>query len=677
MAHEYGIPQMKGYFALDEANRCASTLLNKAKSFQDLMQSNAYLNKLRNMWYFYHGMFNQNSHEVSYSGEQGELLTLNVNHFRNIGEHIKNMLLANRPIMEARAVNTDYKSLAQTYLANGILDYYMREKGMEDVIKKAVEYAIVLGSGFVRMEWNATAGEEYDVADDGSIIREGEVEFSNLSPLDVIVDGTKESWDNDWIMIRTFKNRYNLMAKYPEFAEKIAGLQPKNYNSIYKLSIFSNDDTDDIPVYEFYHKRTEAMPDGRYMLFLHDDIVLLDTKMPYRRIPIFRIVPAEFLGTVYGYSPLFDLYPIQEAINAMYGTILTNQSAFGVQNVFIKTGSDITVSEIQGGMNFIEGSEPPVPINLTQTPAEIFNFIKMLEGAQETISGVSSVTRGNPEASLKSGTALALVQSMSLQFISNFQQSYVRLIESIGTSLIEMLKDFASAPKVIAVVGKHNKSLLKEFTGEDLNAINRVVVDVGNPLSRTIAGRVQMAEQLAQMKLLKDANQYFQVMATGKLDVVFEGEISQQFLMRSENESLMEGKPVRAIFTDKHREHIMEHSSVLADPELRQDNTLVDIVMTHIQEHIDLLRNTDPDTLQILLQQPLAPQPDPTLPPGPMNNASVVQQSPNGEVLGMPNQGQDAMNNMEGQMQLPETPQVDASLLQNPAIQEQVMNNLK
>ena len=131
----------------------------------------------------------------------------------------------------------------------------------------------------------------------------------------------------------------------------------------------------------------------------------------------------------------------------------------------------------------------------TSTPPEVFNFLNMLIQSAETISGVNSVTRGNPEASLKSGTALALVQSMSLQYISGLQQSYVKLIEDTGTAIIQILKDFATTPKVIALVGKNNRPLLKEFTGEQISSINRVVVDVGNPLSRTIAGRVQMAEQ--------------------------------------------------------------------------------------------------------------------------------------------------------------------------------------
>lgn len=661
--------KQKAYFAADTANECASNLLNKARSFHTLMQSNAYLLKIKNMWYYYHGQFNQNSHEVGYTGEQGELLTLNVNHFRNIGEHIINMILSSRPTMQARAINTDYKSLAQTYLANGILDYYMREKGMEDAIKRAVEYAVVLGAGYVRMEWNATAGEDYETDDQGNIIKEGEIEFSNLSPLDVIFDGTKETWDHNWLMVRTFKNRFDLIAKYPEFEEQIRAIPAKNDNQ-YRIHIFSNDDTDDIPVYEFYHKKTDSLPEGRYMLFLSPDAILIDTVMPYRRIPIFRLTPSDFLGTCYGYTSLFDLYPIQEAVNSLYGSVLTNNTAFAVQSVFVPKGSDISIASVEGGMNFIEGNAKPEPIQLTNSSIETYKLIEVLEGTMETISAVSSVTRGNPEASLKSGSALALVQSMSLQFISKFQQSYVRLIENLGTGLIEMLKDFATAPKVIAVVGKNNRSLLKEFTGEDISAINRVIVDVGNPLARSTAGRVQMAEQLAQMNLLKSSAEYFQVINTGNIDTVYEDEMSQILLIRGENEKMMEGQQVLTTFLDDHRQHILEHRAVIADPELRNNPVLLDIVLGHIQEHIEHLRNTDPQTLQIINQVPLNPMGTAGMPLPP----EMMDQMQNSSQPGPNSAGP---QNAPANTQMPKMPEVPANVLPSPEMQEQAMGNVQ
>tara|TARA_R110000803_G_scaffold187128_6_gene249507 strand:- start:1333 stop:3402 length:2070 start_codon:yes stop_codon:yes gene_type:complete len=643
------------YFAEREPEELTEILLKKAFTFYNKLESNDYLTTVRNMWRFYHGFFSGADHEVSFTGEQGELVDLPVNHFRNLASHMHNIITGNRPVMEARAINTDYKSLAQTHLANGILDYYMREKGLEEAINKSAEQAIVLGTGYVKQEWNATAGEAYDAdPETGEINFEGEIEFSTPSLLDVIVDGTKETWDenNEWVMVRSFANKYNLAAKYPEQGDEIKALDTKSDDTMRSLTAFSNDETDDVAVYEFYHKKSEAVPEGRYLQFLSTDIVLIDAPMPYKRIPIYRIVPSEMLGTPYGYTPMFDVYPLQEAVNALYSSILTNQMAFAVQNVFVLRGSDITINSLEGGLNLIEGNSKPEPLNLTQTPQEVFTTLQNLIQEMETLTGINSVTRGNPEYSLKSGTAMALVQSMSLQFMSGLQRNYVRLIEDVGTGLIDILKDYASTPKLVALVGRNNRPLLKEFTGDQIANINRVIVDVGNPLSRTIAGRVQMAEQLAQMKLLRNPAQYFQVMNTGRLDATFEGEMSELLYIKQENEELLNGTLPQAVFLDRHSMHIQEHKAVMADPELRSNPELMENVAKHIQEHIELLRNTDPDVLQIIGEQPLNPQGMQGaggLPPGPMQNQEDIQGSPNEAVMAASQAGP-AMPETQGAM---------------------------
>ena len=246
-------------------------------------------------------------------------------------------------------------------------------------------------------------------------------------------------------------------------------------------------------------------------------------------------------------------------------------------------------------------------MNLTNTPKEVFEFLQKLEQVSETISGVNSVTRGNPDSSLKSGTALALVQSMSLQFMSGLQQSYVALMEDVGSGLINMLRDFAETPRIAMIAGERNKTNMKEFTGDDLSMVNRVIVDVGNPLARTIAGRVEMAEQLLQMGVVKTYQDYISIINTGKLEVLTEDEQAEMLLIRKENESLISGQKMMAIATDQHTLHIQEHKAVLADPDLRLDPQLLENTLAHIQEHIQLLRQTDPDLLSIIGEKPLGP----------------------------------------------------------------------
>lgn len=602
------------YFAAASAEETANSVLFKANDWYNNLHNNGYLDKVRMMWAAYHGAYYSdvdNGHSIQFGGEQGELTMISINHLRNLAQHMLTMITANRPAMQARSINTDYKSLVQTKLANGLLDYYMREKRLEDYLKTAAEYAIVMGSGYIKMEWNETSGEVYDVNELDIEVKEGDVEFSNLSPFDVVFDSNVEDNNHDWVVTRSFKNRHDIVAKYPDYKDKILSLPTKDKLQGVYFERYSYDETDLIPVYEFYHKRSEALPDGRYMLFLSDDTVLIDSPMPYRNLPVYRISPSNILGTPYGYTNLFDILPIQDAINSLYSTVLTNQSAFGVQNILVPRGADVSFEALSGGLNVIEANQQfgkVEALNLTNTPDEVFKFMGILEQSMETISGINSVARGNPESSLKSGTALALVQSMSIQFMSGLQQSYVKLLEDTGTGLVNMLKDFASVPRVATIVGEKNRTYMKEFVGGDLSSVNRVIVDVGNPLSKTTAGRVEMAEQLLQMGAIKTPEEYITIINTGQLDVMTEDTQSELLLIRSENEKLIQNEDVVAIATDQHAIHIKEHKSVLADPDLRFDPELTSRVLKHIQEHIDLLRTTDPDLLMLMQEQPLGPK---------------------------------------------------------------------
>lgn len=658
------------YFAARAPEKTASVLLEKSKTFFDVMESNQYLSKIQDMFRYYYGNFDDaaNSHEISFTGEQGELVTLNINIFRNLARHVHGMVTSNRPALEARSTNSDYKSLSQTYLANGILDYYMREKGLEEIVTDAAEMAVVLGSSYVKMEWNAMAGEIHDAdTETGEPEYEGELEFSLLSPLDVVVDGTKENWNSqEWVLTRTYVNRYNLIAKYPEQAEKIMQLGTKNEITNYRLALFSNDDTDDIAVYEFFHKKTAAMPSGRYLLFLSPDIILLDLPIPYRTIPVFRLVPTAIMGTPYGYTDMYDVFPIQQALNSLYSTMMTNNNAFGVQNLWVAPGSNLNTAQVAGGLNIVESNTKPEPLQLTSTSPETYTFAQTLSGLADTQVGVSSVTKGAPEASLRSGNALALVQSMSLQFQTPFQKNYVKFLEKIGTSLLDILKEYATTPKLITLVGKNKKPFLKEFTGDMIGDIKRVICDVANPLARTTAGKLEIANNLLQQGLLKDPREYLMVLETGQLDTIIEGTMADLMLIQSENEWLMEGKQVYADPLDLHALHIKEHRSVISDPELRSDPELSRKVHDHIQEHIDMLSTVRPDLLQIMGEQPLQPAEVPQagggLPPGPVQAQQASGMNP------APMDAAQMGPGAKPTSQLPEQPTVDSALLPNPSV---------
>ena len=559
------------------------------------------------------------------SGEVNQYTNLPVNQFRNLIQHLLVMTTSQRPTFQPMAINNDYQSQAQVLLAKNLLEYYQKEKKIELHIKKAVEDSLIYGDAFVSLSWDSTLGQEYGLDEKGKMVKDGDVEVNNHSPLRVIYDFTvSEYHKRDWIVICEYKNKYDLAAKFKKRSDDI--LEVGDSDALRNISThmrFDRQENDDlIPVYKFYHKPTIGRPGGRYTELITPELVLIDTPLPYKDIPVYRISPNEQSESPFGYSPAFDLLPLQEAIDGLNSTIMTNIGQFGVQSVLVPEGSNISHEELGGGLSMIEYDPNvgvPSPLQLTATSPEVYNYLNRLNVEMETLSGVNSVTRGNPESSLKSGAALALVQSMAIQFNSGLQQSYAQLLENVGTGLINILKTYASTPRLADIAGKDNAPYMAEWKSDDIQDVSRVLVDLGNPLSQTLAGKMNMAEMLIGMGSINQNNPdaLLEVMETGRMDSVTMSGMKEATAIKSENEFLKSGeKEVNAIPLDKHSEPINEHRYLLSDVDARENPELITRVLNHIQQHIDLLRNTDPGLLVMIGEQPIPPiQQQPGMPP--------------------------------------------------------------
>ncbi len=586
------------YWAAAPVTEIADNILDKVDNYYKYCAQSGRLDLWRRSWESYYrsrlsgGMINP-------VGQQGELSAISVNNYRNLLLHLETMTLSQRASFEPRAANSDVESQSQVILGAGLLDYYMREKRLDRYIKQGVKDGLMFADAFVVCDWDANIGDEHGKDSAGMMRRKGDIKYKNYNGFNMVRDYTKTSpRDEDWYIPRDFMNKYDLAAIFPDLADKILddSIDALEAGRTTVLGYLELEDSDQIAVYTLRHGPTPALPQGRYTRVLDNGTVLLDGPLPYDETHVYRLAPDEESGTIFGYTVAFDLLPIQEASDIVISTALTNISTFGVQNILLPKGHDLQTSQIAGGLNLMEYDPKvgkPESLNLTNTPPEVYNFMGMLDRWGETISGVNSVARGNPEASLKSGAALALVQSMAVQFSMSLQQSYAELVEDLGAGTIYLLQDFASVPRVAAIAGKSNRPLMKEFSGKDLDKIHRVTVDMGNPLTRTTAGKVNLADALLEKGMIENPDQYIQVITTGKLEPVIEGKQANLLNMKSENEKLADGIQPRAIITDDHAKHILEHSVVMASPEVREspNGPIMTSTLNHIQEHLTLAQS--------------------------------------------------------------------------------------
>lgn len=608
----------------------------KFESWARYTQSNGLQRKIIASYNAYYGNYFDSKYPgLKNGGEQGEFALLAVNDLRNIIQHIYNNVTKDRVSFDSLSLNADVESMNATKMCNSILEYYFYEDKLINPCLATIEKALYCGTAYLFTGYDAKK-ELYGMDGDGQAVYEGALDFTSLSIFDVILDPTKEDFrKQDWVCVRTVANRWNLIAEYPQLEEELTRV-PK-IAELQHFMPFWQDDEDNIWLYSVYHKKTTNIPEGRFLQFCDNDVVLEEKPNPYPFLPIIECKPFNRAGGAYGHSVAFDLLPIQETNNLLNSTIVSNQRAFGVQNVIIPKESGIQKAEVAGALNIMEVNTDdqgrmmkPEVLQLCSTPTEIFKYIADGITSMERISGVNSAARGQPPASLTSGTAIALVATASNEFNSSVQNCWNSMLEEAALNLVCLVQKFVKTEQLLPIVGSSNTSNATSFSGQDILAVKRVRIQIGNPLSKTLAGRVEIANNLLQGGLIQPPD-YMSVLQTGRLTTVLDAKSAQDSYIQEENEMLAKGQPIQMLATDNHQKHLTDHLLLTFRTDVRNNASILPGVLNHIQSHIDQMETMsqqNPTLLSLALGLPLQ-LPQPQFPggqpgmPGPQGAASA------------------------------------------------------
>lgn len=653
------------YFATLNGLELVAALENKINLYYDDLQAIGLAGVIERSYRAYYGanlahpsrgsLFD--SVNIGKGGKKGEIRFFKANHYRNITLHTLQLTTSNRPAYQAKANNADANSLNDCGFATGLVDYYMSEQGMEKLQARWAEYALVQGEGNIVPSWNQSLGDTYSVGLDGQPATNGDIEVDVVGPLSLIRETTlKDDIKLPWVIVRRWKNKWDYAARFPELKDHIlaaAATKTRQFDFEAAAEMSRNAEGDMVPVWLFLHEKCPALPEGRVVEFVPGAIII-DAAMEYKELPVYQLHPANIQHTPYGYSPVWDLLGVQQGIDILGSAIMSNNAANAVQNLWTKPGSTIDESDLEGGLRHIESEEEPKALQLTKTAAETYKFRSELIAEMETLGGISATVRGNPEASLKSGAALALVVSQSVQFASLFENPFVTQSARFATGIIRILQQFATVERMAEIAGEGEQANIETFTGERLRSIHRITCEQVSPLSKTVAGRVQLADSLLEKGMIKSPDEYVSVLLTGRIEGITSGKQKQFNHVRAENERLRKGQRVRVLVADNHPQHIQEHKALVFSPELRDsDNAVLQAVLEHIQEHLQQWAGMDAFTCAAydIPAPPIAPQ----APMGPGVQAPAPQQGAEGGDIAEMTEPQE---NVPGQPRMPNLPPV-------------------
>jgi hypothetical protein len=634
------------YWAASPADELPQALTERARAFWDRLDSSGRLDLWRRIDRTYYGLDGSggwgDSAAVRFGGDAGETVMVRVNEFRSIIRGITSIVTAERPAFSARANNGDAASLDAAPLCEGLVTSYYETGGLEDVTQEAAQYAIRFGEGHTHLRWDAYAGRVYTTAqrpiydDSGQPMTETvEVVDETTDPLTGLVTVVRrteerpmmEDWperegdlrpaalppyrcirDLDaselvWCLVPHEENVWTLAARYPEKRAELVALRG---SAIWPRRVWEtspdtararDDDEDMVTTWCFYHLPCDALPHGRYAI-VAGDLVLYDGPMTMRMLPVVPLIPERQTGTAQGDTPVTDLLCLQEIYDAAWSTIVTQVDAHGISNVAVPEGQDIQVEILGRGSQLLK-YEPnpaakdnglPTPIRLLDISPELWRVIEQVPLRMQVLSGINSVTRGAPDTQIKSGNFAALVSAQAQSYNGPLSRGIIRHHERVGSALLEMLRTHATTQRIAEVGGRDRQLAVREFRADELT-IERVSVDVANPLTQQMAGRLELAQlMLSQPGLVQTPEQLFQLLATGRLEPLYRGQQSQLTLIKRENELLADGKRPPVFIFDRHDEHMTEHAAVIADPLVRTSRPdVIEALTQHMLEHLTQL----------------------------------------------------------------------------------------
>lgn len=559
---------------------------------------------------YYYGLVWNDMYSTSTVGEQDEFTAININESRSHIKGILSMTTQNRLVFDCLTQSTDVRARNNVLIGNSLLDHIFYQKRLERHARQMLEIGLFSGTSYLYVGWKH--GSIKAVDESGNTAYGGDIEAIPLTLLDVGVNPFKTQFeDQDSFKFRCIKNKYELASIYKSQADEIMNLPNPDHEEMMGID---DNEYGSVWVYYTFHKPCHALPQGRMMISCQNGVVLYDDVNPYECIPVVCFRPDIRYGSAFGHAPLFDLMPLQEAANTLDSSFLTMAENFAIPNVLASDRFKAIETDIAGGMKLIQGKpDPDAPnqgfpaaMNMPKPDNVYLQQREKYSQYMQGLSGQNASVRGQYQQG-QSGTAIALAASAAQMFNSGVEAAYVMAVEEMAMQILKICHKFMSTEDIIEVAGLSQDYASLNFTESSLGDIGRVKINLGNPLSKTVSGRVEIANQLLERGQI-NARDYMNILLSGQLQEAIEKGSSQTALMKLENEMLAQNeKPIMSVM-DNHVLHVEKHREMIDNPLVRKNQAIVALVMEHIEEHLQImeaLKVDNPDLLDIALSNPI------------------------------------------------------------------------
>lgn len=543
---------------------------------------------------------------VTRKGRHGEVAAFRVNRARRYLKALLSLIGSQGLSFRCQALQYTEGAMAAASLGNNVLEAERKTKHLDDVLDEVIELAGGFSRGILFCKWDENAGRELFADSNDVTYRSGGMAYHVIPPWHHFVDPRLTSpKDICWQYFVRFENTANVASEHPELANKI--LQSTTRGEVASLMsqgdfAWGADEEGMTPVWYFFHAPTPAMPVGREVQFVSSDCVLVDRPLlaeaggryprcviPSDSVPVVMADFEKMFNSPMAWTSFWDALGAQEILDALDSCVATILTNAGHMIYAVERGSDQNPQKLAKAFStwtYNPGGKIPASVNLAKLPEGIMQAKEMLIQDMQGTFNLNDVALGQPKGAQMNAQAFAVLASMATQLAQPLQRMRVSTWQRVGTLAIKTMAVNVKTQESlrISLPGASSTYSEQKWSGKDLEAVDDVYVDAGNPAEQTHAGRMALLETLSAIPgCVPNQRQAIAVMETGRLEPATVATERLCDLVRAENEALCRGETPPVHPLDDHKFHWMENKSEL-DVKANRDNPEV---IRAVQEHLD------------------------------------------------------------------------------------------
>ena len=532
------------------------------------------------------------------------------------------------------------------------------------------------------------AAHLFDRRTGASKVFEGDNYAAVVSPFEIIPDPhtTCGLRGCQWVLRSRRRTLTYLLERYPNKEGEIEGVvggqdgeyevYPDQWLTRSALGLGEDDDDEATPaetaiVHELWHRPTSKYRDGIHAVVCQGEILHWG-RNPYRSLPFVHFKEFDVPGMFWASGNLTQAIPIQEAINAMYSSIIdvmartgnpwyaiAKDGRFRTDLFTAMAGTVVPCRDPQRDIKeFLPKDIPPSWSNL------IDSFLRSLQ----QIFGTFDVSQGKETNQATSGRAINLLQQANQQRMGSVIQNFQGGLQDFAKKQLTIAGQNWEQERQIWVEGEHGERVYHTVAGGDLLGPDAghagqfdFDIEVEIQTKPNIAALMEMVEFLTKAGFLDPEDEDDRRFVLGMLDFggkrfSFDRHALDRSKASEENQMIATGQiqlvspmpevlppmiePRLLAYGDHDRSHLEEHlrftttkdyeRAVQANPMVRA------VLMHHVQEtHMQMAHKAITPQMAIRRAiQEMIPTPNPGQPigtaagPGPGANGNGNRKQP-------------------------------------------------